>query len=64
MFPVILQVESHGHQVCEELYELYGALVSQPQSTQHTDCYKSYLIVSHVCKMMHSYTYVYMNGYG
>jgi predicted nicotinamide N-methyase len=41
---IMTQVESHGHQVCEELYELFGSLVSRPQSSQSTDCYKSYLI--------------------
>jgi hypothetical protein len=41
---IMTQVESHGHQVCEELYELFGSLVSRPQRSQSTDCYKSYLI--------------------
>ena len=51
----LCQAEGQSHEVCDELYELYGSLVSQP-NTDNEYCFKSYKMVHSIkCDLRPSY---------
>ena len=56
------QAETQKHEVCDELYELYGSLISQPQDTHNTHCFKSYFIVRQFNVHISMHTFVFYTG--